>query len=135
MGSKWTRTPPGGGGAALKPQARQCFGISFWIIRNPCWGSPKPRTGRSRVQSNTPDGVAFPLPLVACSCTSAQEKKSHLNSKIPVPKPAMVFPVLRGRNIAEFQCGIFFALIPNAPRNLAVCPISNIHIIICITHY
>ena len=30
-----------------------------------CWGLPKPRTGRFRVLSNTPFGVAFSLPPVA----------------------------------------------------------------------
>ena len=41
---------------------------------------PKPRTGRFCVQSNTPDGVAFPLPAVAPSCTSAQEGKHPIRA-------------------------------------------------------
>ena len=38
-------------------------------------GFPKPRTVRCRVQSNTPVGVASPLPLVAHSRTSARDYK------------------------------------------------------------
>ena len=34
---------------------------------------PKPPTARSRARSNVPDGTALSLPLVAHSCTSAQE--------------------------------------------------------------
>ena len=40
---------------------RSLGGLGYRLLQRP----PKPRTGRFRVQSNTLDSVAFPLPLVA----------------------------------------------------------------------
>ena len=39
------------------------------------WGFPHAPDCPQSVQSNTPDGVAFPLLTVARSCTSAQEER------------------------------------------------------------
>lgn len=49
------------------------LGISFWIFLKRWLGAPQAPDWPLCVQSNTPDGVAFPLPLVAPSRTSAQE--------------------------------------------------------------
>ena len=40
------------------------------------------------VRSNTPDGVAFSLPVVAGSCTSAQEVGSVFHALRAAPKAA-----------------------------------------------
>lgn len=53
----------------------QCIGISFSDFPIRPLGSPQAPDWPLCVQSNTPDGVAFPLPAVAHSCTSAQEGK------------------------------------------------------------
>ena len=47
------------------PEASNVSEYPFGIFRYARWGHPKPRTGRFCVQSNTPYGVAFSLPLVA----------------------------------------------------------------------
>ena len=47
------------------PSASNVSEYPFGIFRYARWGHPKPRTGRFCVQSNTPYGVAFSLPLVA----------------------------------------------------------------------
>ena len=55
--------------------ASNVLGISFWIFLKRWLGFPQAPDWPLCVQSNTPDGVAFPLPSVAHSCTSAQEKR------------------------------------------------------------
>ena len=42
-------------------------------IQSRLLGTPQAPDRPLRVRSNTPDGVALPLPAVAPSCTSAQE--------------------------------------------------------------
>ena len=54
---------------------KQGIGISKTIFRCSLLGFPQAPDWPQSVQSNTPDGVAFPLPSVAPSCTSAQEKR------------------------------------------------------------
>ena len=56
-----TRTQRKAGGRRLGGTnvCKQGKGISFLIFRCSLLGFPKPRTGRSRVQSNTPFGVAL----------------------------------------------------------------------------
>lgn len=57
--------------------------ILLRIPLHACWGSPQAPDCRLRGQSNTPDGVAFPLPAVACSCTSAQEVVGASRKRTP----------------------------------------------------
>ena len=52
---------------------KQGMGISFSIFPCSLLGFPQAPDRPLCVRSNTPDGVAFPLPTVAHSCTSAQE--------------------------------------------------------------
>lgn len=51
---------------------KQGIGISFWLSRCACWGPPKPRTGRTGVQSNTPSAWLLSRPVAAPSRTSAR---------------------------------------------------------------
>jgi len=46
---------------------------------------PKPPTARFRVRTNTPDGVALPLPLVAYSRTFAQENRGAVSCAPAAP--------------------------------------------------
>ena len=72
---------------------QQCFrNILLDIPKTLVGVPPKPQAVRLRVRPNTPDGVAFPLPSVAHSCTSAQEKRGAAASRQECAGPGTISP-------------------------------------------
>ena len=71
---------------------KQGIGISFSIFRCNLLGFLQAPDWPLCGQSNTPDGVAFPLPLVARSCTSAQEKRGAAAPRQECTVPGTISP-------------------------------------------